>query len=180
MQCQSDLLLERARNRDAEAFVELFRRHERRARAVAARVLTDSATVNDIIQEALTRAWERIPSLRNPRRFGTWFCGIVHNLAIDDLRRRRIFPSWACMAEVPDSAIRSDPLARICRDERRERLNDAIAALEALSGAALVMRYYEDLMKEDIATLLEVTPAAIAMRLFRARAKLRGMLREMI
>lgn len=173
-----DHLIERAQWRDPEAFVQLIRIYERRARAVASRVLAEPTTVNDIIQEAVTRAWERMGTLRDPQRFGTWFCGIVHNLALDDVRRGRLNSSCNCTTAVPDNPAKSDPLERICRQESFERLNEALAALEEMSRAALVMRYYEGLLTEDIATLLEITPVAVAMRLFRGRAKLRDFLFE--
>jgi RNA polymerase sigma-70 factor (ECF subfamily) len=170
------ILVERAQLKDAEAFVALFRRFERRARAIAYRVLRSSEMSNDALQEALLRAWERLPDLRDPRHFGTWFCGIVHNVAVNELRKQRDGRSLAGIEARPDHEPACSPVERLMRREGCQRLRDAIAALDETSRLAVVMRYYDDHVNEEIAQLLDITPTATNMRLFRARRRMRKML----
>lgn len=178
MNGSTELLVALAQGRDADAFVELYQRFERRARAVAFRVLGCSEAINDALQDALTRAWERLPGLRDPRRFGTWFCGIVHNLAVNELRRRRGREPLASLMAIEDHRLASNPVERLVRREGSERLRIALGGLDELSRRALVMRYYDDQANEEIAVLLDLTPTATNMRLFRARGRLRTLLQS--
>lgn len=173
-----EILVARAQCKDAEAFVALYHRFERRARAVAFRVLGCSEPINDVLQDALARAWERLPELRDVRRFGTWFCGIVHNLAINVLRSRRGQQSAGTLLAREDDRLASNPVERLVRREGRERVRNALGGLDELSRLALVMRYYEDHANEEIALLLDLTPTAANMRLFRARGRLRASLQN--
>src|SRR5262245_26963699 len=87
-------LVERSRRKDAEAFAALIRMYERVALSVAFGVLQDASSAGDVVQEAFIRAWERLDDLREPDRFGTWLCGIVRNLSLDVLRRRKPNEPW--------------------------------------------------------------------------------------
>ena len=76
-----------ARKRFAAALIGL---HERVARlSVAFGIMGDATAAGDVVQDAFIRAWDRLADLREPERFATWLCGIVRNLAVDYLRRRK-------------------------------------------------------------------------------------------
>ena len=171
-------LVERARRKDAQAFTTLIRLYERVALSVAFGVVGDSAAAGDITQDAFLRAWERLGDLREPERFGTWLCGIVRNLAVDAIRRRR--PTEPLAGQEPASMERwtHDPVDEAGRRERHARVAAAIEALDEVSRPVVVLRYYEGLSSKQIGELLEVTPAAVDMRLSRARKQLRVLLEE--
>lgn len=177
MEAANPALVERARRKDAEAFTALIRKYERVALSVAFGVLGDSNAASDVAQEAFIRAWERLADLREPQRFGTWLCGIVRNLAIDALRRRKPTEPLG-VAQVASAGPRftSDPVDEAGRRENSDRLAVAIASLDELSRTVVVMRYYDDLSSKEIGELLDVTPAAVDMRLSRARKQLKTLL----
>ena len=71
MAVQSDSrLVEALRDGDQEAYVRLFRRHERSVRAVALAVLCDHDAAQDATQEAFLTAYEKVGSLRKGSSFG--------------------------------------------------------------------------------------------------------------
>lgn len=172
-------LVERAQRRDAEAFAALIRQYERVALAVAYAVLGDSAAAGDAAQDAFLRAWQRLPDLREPERFGTWLCGIVRNLAVDMLRRgggRQTVPVRETLAA--DGRFASDPLEELALQERNHSLAEALAELDDVTRSVVVLRYYDNLPSRRIGELLELTPAAVDMRLSRARHQLRQILSD--
>ncbi len=75
------VLVERARTGDREAFGTLVARHQSVVRGVCRRMVTEPATVEDIVQEATVAAWLNLDYLRRPERFVSWWCGIVLNHA---------------------------------------------------------------------------------------------------
>jgi RNA polymerase sigma-70 factor (ECF subfamily) len=172
-------LVERARRKDADAFAALIRQYERMALSVAYGVLGDATGAGDVVQDAFIRAWQRLADLREPERFGTWICGIVRNLAIDALRRRKptdlLGPTNVVLE--PERWT-TNPMDEVDRRESNRKVADAIATLDEASRLVVTMRYYEDLSSKEIADRLEMTPAAVDMRLSRARKILKALLTE--
>ena len=178
--CTAELVV-RSRRKDAEAFAQLISRYERVALSVAFAVLGNSDASGDVVQESFLRAWQRIDELKDPRAFGTWLCGIARNLAIDAKRRsKHVKLSFdACSAEpgvFADDRVAGDPLDELSRREQHARVADALAELDELTRSAVILRYYDDLSSKEIAELLQMSPAAVDMRLSRARQQLKTIL----
>ncbi|WP_274648565.1 RNA polymerase sigma factor [Paenibacillus humicola] len=80
-------LVERARSGDREAFGELVRRHRAQALGLAGGLTKDAHLAEDIVQEALIRAFLHLGTLADTSRFRPWFHRIVRNQANMKLRR---------------------------------------------------------------------------------------------
>lgn len=170
-------LVERARQQDADAFAILVRRFERVVLSVAFDVTGDAHAANDIAQDAFIRAWERLGELREPARFGTWLCGIVRNLAIDRLRRKRRLEPLTCdTLGAHHDRWTHDPVHEACSRESTALIADAIHDLDEVGRKAVTLRYYEDLPSKEIGTELGISADAVDMRLIRARRRLRAAL----
>ena len=166
-------LVERAQRRDAQAFAKVIARLERTALAVAFGVLRDGGDAGDVVQEAFFKAWQRLGDLKDPAAFVPWLCGIVRNLAIDAGRRARPMADLEASPEPMDSNSDADPIQKITRDEERTQMQQALDSLDPTSGTAVVLRYYENLSSKEIEQILGLAPAAVDMRLMRARQQLR-------
>ncbi|WP_169089858.1 RNA polymerase sigma factor [Paenibacillus sp. PL91] len=84
---QEQALVERARSGDEEAFGELVRRHRAKALGLAGALTKDSFMAEDIVQEALIRAFLHLGTLTDASRFMPWLHRIVRNQAYMKLRR---------------------------------------------------------------------------------------------
>ncbi|MGH7180302.1 MAG: RNA polymerase sigma factor [Tepidisphaeraceae bacterium] len=171
-------LVRRAQCKDVEAFATLVPHFERTALALAYSVLGDAASASDVTQEAFLRAWERLDDLKDPERFGPWLARIVRNLATDARRRTMrlagdLLDEGASDQRRPGANSRFDPAGVIERRETRAKIDSALHELDDLTRSAVVLRYYQDLSSREIGELLELSPAAVDMRLSRARAQLR-------
>jgi RNA polymerase sigma factor (sigma-70 family) len=71
-----------------------------------------------------------------------------------------------------------DPAAECQRKESGERLAAALETLDEVSRTAVVLRYFDNLSSKQIGELLELAPAAVDMRLMRARKALREVLEQ--
>lgn len=177
----SESLAVRAGRGDAGAFTELIRRYERMALSVAFGVLGNADAAGDVVQEAFLRAWERLAELNDPARFSTWLCGITRNLAIDALRRGRRTKNAADLGGVEAMALAdghagADPLDELDRRERHALVASALQSLDEMTRPMVIMRYYDGLSSKQIGEALGVSPAAVDMRLSRARQQLKRML----
>lgn len=170
-----DLVLQ-AKRGDASAFAELIRRFERTALSVAYGCVSDASTAGDVTQEAFLRAWQRLGELKEPDRFGAWLTRIVRNLAADHIRRRPFQQVESMQVLEGLEPSRIDPTADLDRAEMRHRIDEALHSLDDTTRCAVVMRYYDGLPSKRIGELLGLSPAAVDMRLSRARAELRDKL----
>ncbi len=88
---------------DRRAFDEIVTRHGPFALRIASRLISDPAVAEDLVQEAMVRAWKQARHF-DPRRarFTTWLYRIVTNLCID--HRRKLQPE-----PMPDDFDAVDP-----------------------------------------------------------------------
>lgn len=170
-------LVRRARDGDAAAFAGLIRAFERVALAVAFSVTGDATAAGDVVQDAFVRAWRRLADLKEPEKFGPWLCGITRNLAIDAGRARG---NRRATQDLPADGADpgAGPLEALGRREEAHRVSAALGCLDEVSRSAVVLRYYDNLSSKQIGTLLGLAPAAVDMRLMRARRQLRDHLAE--
>lgn len=167
-----------ARTGDALAYSTLIRRHERAMLAIAyACTGGDAATAADVVQDAFLRCWTRIESLREPERFAAWLATTVRNLSANAIRSlsRKVRLAEDHVLDGRPVELATDPLETA---DTVDRVARAIAKLDETSAAVVTLRYYEDMPSKQIAELLDLTPAAVDMRLSRARQLLKSILSE--
>jgi len=80
--------LRAARQGDAEAFAELYRRYLGRVREYCARRVGSPLRAEDLAQDTFLKAFEGIASFRPGAAFWPWLSTIARNLCIDELRQR--------------------------------------------------------------------------------------------
>ena len=177
----AETLVLRARRGEADAFSELIGRYERMALSVAFSVLGNADSAGDVVQEAFVNAWQRIGDLKEPARFATWLCGIARNLAIDVHRRGRnsrlsIDAQGFDAMAIADHRPAADPTGDMDRRERNARVAEALGSLNESTRTAVIMRYYDGLSSKQIGEAMNLSPAAVDMRLSRAREQLKQLL----
>ena len=65
-------LVRSAQGSDSRAFAALIGRYERTALAIAYSAIGRGDRAGDAVQEAFARAWQKIGTLKEPARFGSW------------------------------------------------------------------------------------------------------------
>lgn len=166
-------LIELARSGSAAAAGELFERHWRDAWKAAYAVTADRVVADDVAQEGVRRAFERLDDFDHARPFGPWLKRIVVNGAIDELRRRGRVDS---LDEHPLHVLQtgSAPGEQL----RNWAVTDAVAALAPNKRLVIVLRYWLDFPIEEIAEVLRIPVGTVASRINRAQEELRTILRE--
>jgi RNA polymerase sigma-70 factor (ECF subfamily) len=182
---EESALVLRAKNGDFDAFDRLVRGCERRAWAVAWRLLGDKEEVENVVQTSFLKAMEALDSFREESRFCTWVGKIVTRTGLDTLRSRKRKEGLSLdemSAESDDAPIahpellvdwREDPSRSIERQELQSILDRAIATLPDTLRVTFVLRDVDGLSTEETAAELGITPGNVKVRLLRARLKLR-------
>ncbi len=150
---------------NTEAFGLLIDRHGSAAMAVARGLVIVSADADDVVQEAFVKAFQKLDTLQQPHRFGAWLLTIVRNSAIR-LRERRL-------REVPLEQIEEPQNDGSGRDADLERIiRGGLAGLEAKQREILALHYFAGKSIQECAALQDISRAAAAKRLQRARQAL--------
>ena len=168
----AELVLQ-ARAGDTNAFGLLLEQHRPMVTRAAARFVRDHAVVDELVQEASLTAFLSLKDLRDPGRFGSWFCGIALNLCRGHVRRLSSGPPVASPDVVGRQAIAAnDPASMLEEKELRERVLAAVGELPDAMRSATLLFYYRQMSVREIAASLGITVGAVKVRLNRARRRL--------
>jgi len=181
-------LAARAAHGDGAAFEALMRRYNRMLFRTARAILRDDADAEDALQEAYIQAYRSLGSFRGDAQLSTWLARIVANEALQRLRkharRAEIVPlqpaADAELEQVSDTERDRAPEVGAARAEMRRLLETQIDALPDAYRAVFMLRSVEELSVEETAAVLELAPATVRTRLFRARSMLREALAQKI
>jgi RNA polymerase sigma-70 factor, ECF subfamily len=180
---------------------KLLRQHEASLRRLAMRLVTNEADADDILQDAMLRAYKAYPNFRGDSQFFTWMYTIVRNVACNYLTRRtrnaRVMSSLNDLSDSADDqgegggaaewfenlyAHNEDPCALLETQQAHDKIIEALGRLEtdmpeifiALNDVVLKNRSYEEVAQEA-----GLPVGNIRSRVFRGRQYLAKVLREM-
>ena len=160
---QSTELVEAAIDGDIESFGELCRRYYPAMVAIGYSLVADHQLAEDAAQEAFARALVNLRRLKNRTKFAPWLAAICRNVARDMVaaKARQIAAEDISQASADDS-----------QDGSSEIVRWAIEQLPASVRELIVLRYYDGLSYEEIASVLGVSRATVNGRLTRAKWKM--------
>ena len=153
---------------DRERFVAQVTELQETLYRTARSILRNEQDAQDAVQEAVTQAFARLHTLRDPAKFKPWLLRILVKTCYDACRRRRSTVYLEAVEETL-AAPQSD-----C--EERMSLWSAVMRLPEEQKAVVTLFYYEDLPIRAISEVLGVTQGTVKTRLSRARGRLRQML----
>jgi len=169
-------LMRAVREGDVAQLGVLFERHHARVHALCFRVTRRADVADDLAQETMLRLLRYASSYRSDSTFITWLYRITYNVCRDHWRKTRRDERLTDLSEVED-VIARDRDDRI--DERHALLEEAMERLAPERRAVLVLSRYNDLGYDDIARVLDCTPATARVRAHRALNELREIYREL-
>jgi RNA polymerase sigma-70 factor, ECF subfamily len=149
--------------------------HEQAA-ATARRLCRTTADGDDLYQETVLRAYERLHTLRDPSRFRSWFYATLLNLHRSRHRRafwRRFLPWEEAFPKGDGPAAPGESAAGEWTAEA-SRVARALATLPAEQREAVVLFEIEGYKIEEVAAMQRASLSAVKSRLKRGREKLRA------
>jgi RNA polymerase sigma-70 factor, ECF subfamily len=142
------MLVSAIRSGDEQAMAQIYERYSPIVYAVALRVLGDTATAEDILQEVFMQLW-RTPEVFNASRgsLPAWLAVIARNRAIDSLRKRR--PE----TDVTDIivAVEPDLVSGAEWNRALEKIRRLLGGMTSPQRSALEMAFFEGLTHTEIA-----------------------------
>ncbi|HET7657486.1 MAG TPA: RNA polymerase sigma factor [Bacillales bacterium] len=185
-------LVDRARSGDREAFGELVRRHRAKAYGWASTLANDAHLAEDIVQDALIRAFLHVGELMDSDRFVPWLHRIVHNQAYMKLRRggqygkERPFTAFEeqkgsdkskidrILFQLSDSVDANeslDPAVRLVKKEMIRGIHELLHCLSQRERSVFEAFFFQQLSPAEIAQLFQTKTGNVYNILSRSKKK---------
>ena len=157
-----------------ERLIGLLSPFHGQAMATARRLCRSAADGDDLYQEAVLRAFEKLSGLRDAGAFRSWFFAVLISVHRSRSRRGfwRRFLSLEETFEAGAEPAGPDAGNREHERQRAERASRALATLSAVQREAVVLHDIEGFTMQEIAALQRVTVSAVKTRVVRGRARL--------
>jgi RNA polymerase sigma-70 factor (ECF subfamily) len=170
-------LLARIRNGDPDEFAELVRRHQAQVFAILHRYERDFQKVEDLAQETFVKAWRFLDRFDGRAPFHHWLSRIALRVALDHLRKQKRLRAEVALSDLGDNALdwlqspadEGEPSA----GQAADLLHAAMAELSPEDRQVLTLLEIEGRSVKEICQLTGFSNAAVRVRAFRARGKLR-------
>ncbi len=187
--CADELLIERIKGGDAQAFEMVVAKYRDRIFARVLQLLKNREDAEEVTQDAFIRAHRGLDKFRGEASFSTWLYQIATNLAhnrywywfrrkrdasisIDqplgadgDLTLEQILPSEG-----------ENPIDATLTHEFVDRVSTCMEDLNDKHREVLVLRNVKNYSYEEIADQLGISVGTVKSRIARARESLRGLL----
>lgn len=160
----------------ADAFEVIYDRHADAAFSLAFRMCSQRALAEDIVQEAFLSLWRtRSRYDRDRGSVRTWVLGIVHNRAIDALRRRTVRDRGIVDDEGLEERVAAPERTdlEVARREEAREIRDALADLPDEQSRVIELAYFGGMTHVQIAAMLDTPVGTVKGRMRLGLAKMR-------
>ena len=174
--------IERAKQGDAQAFEFLYSLHKRRVYSLCLRMTGNTASAEDLTQEAFLQLFRKIGTFRGESAFSTWLHRMAVNVVLMQLRKKNLplVPLDETTEGDEEGTVKKEPGApdeRLTGSIDRLRLQRAVDELPPGYRTIFVLHDVEGYEHNEIADIVGCSIGNSKSQLHKARLKLRELLR---
>jgi len=160
-----------------EAFDVIVERHRRAVYGLCYRYVGNHQDASDAAQEVFLRAYRALGRFKGDASIGTWLYRIGVNACLNRLASRP--PAAEPIGTTETIADNSpDPASRLLQRERSSRVRAAIVRLPTKQRTTLILRVYQDLSHQEIASIVGSSVGAVKANFFHALRNLKRILEQ--
>ena len=169
------LCLSRAKAGDREAFESIIACHEQKIYALCYKFMGNEHDACDAFQEVLLKIYLNLAKFKENSAFSTWVYRIAVNTCLDIIRKRKNIVS---LEDYDEKSNFGNPEEDIISKETQNAVMQSISLLEEKYRSVLVLKELEYKSYDEISFLLNISVGTVKSRLFRAREKLKEILKR--
>jgi RNA polymerase sigma-70 factor (ECF subfamily) len=165
---------------DEAAFEQLVRRYQNPVITFICRYIGDFDSAQDLAQEVFLRVFQAAPKFKPMAKVSSWVFTIAYNLSANELKRRKRLHGFHATMSAAGRGLHqrwSADRTEAGNRESEERLMAAMSQLPENQRAALLLKINEGLTYEEISNVLSVSVASVESLIFRARSRLKQLVR---
>lgn len=160
-----------------DEFGTIFESYHSTIYAYVLRMVANADDAYDLTLDAFVKAYRAWPTRPLDLKVEPWLYRIATNTCLDEFRRRKIV-RWTPLDVFnavfhPKQVAPDNPERETVRNEEADLIRAALDRLPDKYRAALILREYQGMSGEQVASALGTTPGAAKVLLFRARERLR-------
>lgn len=142
--------------------------------SICIRMVNDKMEAEDIMQEAFLSAFKNIDNYEGKVSFGAWLKKIVINRSLDHLKKKKIK-----FEEINEKmTITDEPVFMEIEESSMDSIRKAMSELPEKHRIILNLFLLEGYSHEEIAEMLEISNVASRTQFFRAKQKLKEILKQ--
>ena len=168
-------LVARCQAGDVEAFETIYRQHASRLYTLACRMAGSPEDGEDLLQEIFLQAYRKLGSFKGDAALGTWLYRLALNHCLDYVRSRQA--KMNKLTGTLDAEMSVEPVARRETPIARLDLERAVERLPEGCRQAFVLHDVEGFDHKEVAKLLGIAEGTSKSQVFKARSRLRGLLK---
>ena len=173
MRTEDGHIIQKCLDGDAAAFGLLVDKYKGSVYALAYAKVGNFHDAQDMTQEVFLKAYRKLRTLKLWDKFLSWLYAITSNSCKDFLRSKANRPDGEYVADQEEERLDGISVDSHHEGALHQTLRETLSELPEMHRQVLSLHYLGGLSCREIAQFLGVSPHAIAMRLSRARAKLR-------
>lgn len=144
----------------------------------AQRILASEEDAEDVVQDAFCKLWRSDYTLKTTNEAEALARTTIRNLSLDELRKQEVRPQFSLDTE-RDTVLQRSALEEIEIRESFEQVETIIEAeLSPSERRVMHLKEYEGHSVEEIARIMDLSEAAVRMKLSRARKRIRTVYQE--
>ncbi len=154
-----------------EQFCQYIREYEKSMYILAKGIVKNDADVADVIQESILKAYTNYDALKDKDKFKSWILRIVHNTAIDFIKKQR---------EVLDSETIDQVAVAEATIDKETKLTvwEAVQKLTFPYQTVIILYYYDGYSAERISQITSTSVVNVRQQLSRGRKMLAKLLNK--
>jgi RNA polymerase sigma factor (sigma-70 family) len=165
---------------ESEAYAFLVKKYKSMAYSLALKLVKNREDAEEVAQDAFVKAYQSLGQFRGSSRFSTWLYRIVYNTSISKLRS-----TGAEVVSLEDSAVEEressevmDAYYMLKEQDRKKFLDIVLERLDPDENFLVTLYYYDGKDLGEISGITGMTKNNAKVKIFRARQKMLGMLKD--
>jgi len=164
---------------DETALEELVSRYHAKIFSYIYRMSKNHHTSNDITQDVFIKVCRNIKKYSTCYSFKTWIYTIAANTYKDYLKSSYVQKTVMGLSVREDTLLdENTPEDYLQKQDDREMVAEALGCLSDGCREVIVLRFYEELKLEEIATVLHIPVGTVKSRLFNGLRSLKSLFKE--
>lgn len=181
-----DLLIQRFQAGEREVFNLLAAKYQGKLMRLVSRLIHNKADAEEVVQDALIRAYRALPGFRREAAFYTWLFQIALNVARNFKKRESLMADVSVKLRLDDDEQHLEivddhsPASSLENKQTVAALNNALDNMPSKLSGPLLLREFEGMSYDEIAQVLSCPIGTVRSRISRARELIAAKLLPML
>lgn len=182
-----EILIEKAKSGDTEAFEGLITNYEKLIYNVIYRMMGNPEDTYDLSQETFIKVYTKLDQFDGTSQFSTWLYRIATNTCLDELRCRKGKETFSIDQAIenkdgyihPEQEDKNENVeGKIIEKEKAQIIQMALNEVNEKNRTVLILREIQQLSYDEIAKLLDISLGTVKSRISRGREQIKKILMQ--